>query len=144
MELQKQNNNLLVNTLLIKQVANVNLLVQYPLSDSMIELWAKSIEELAPKLNPLTLKVIIDRFKVGRLEWDSKLGIQNIFLGYVNWLQDIQKDLQKKKLDISEYGIPKNECKDEFIELQKQLTEISKEIFSYKKPSTNLDVYGVL
>lgn len=61
-----------------KELVHINLLVAYPVSDAMLEIWAKTIEELAPDLTPEILRKLINRYKLGELEYDTKSGIQNI------------------------------------------------------------------
>jgi hypothetical protein len=60
-------------------VWNVNLCVAYPLTDPQIEVWAKTIYRLRPETTVDELNEIMDSFMTGVNEWDTKLGIQNIF-----------------------------------------------------------------
>ena len=77
-----------------KEIYQINQLVQFPISDEMIKDWTKSIHELAPELDGTKLKYIIDKFKTGELEYDSRKGIQNIFLAYIKLLSDTIQDYQ--------------------------------------------------
>lgn len=63
-------------------VLHINQLTPFPYSDLQIFEWAKSINELTPELTPDILKKIIDKFKLGIYEFDSRAGIQNVFKGY--------------------------------------------------------------
>ena len=76
--------NQLANTTtnLIKELYHVNYLVAYPISDSMLEGWAKCLTELAPGMSSYLLKDIIDKMKMGHIAYDHKKGIQNIFIAY--------------------------------------------------------------
>ena len=65
-----------------KAVLHFNQLTPFPYSDIQIMDWAKSINELTPELTPDIVKKIIDKYKLGIYEFDTKLGIQNIFNGY--------------------------------------------------------------
>jgi len=62
-----------------KVVWHVNQILTYQLSDIQIESWARSINELKPDLDPNTLLKAINLVKVGKIEWDCKVGIPNIF-----------------------------------------------------------------
>lgn len=62
-------------------IFHINQLVAYPLSDSQIEQWAKSINRLLPELLVDDLEKLMDLMKIGEIEYDQKQGIQNIFLG---------------------------------------------------------------
>ena len=54
--------NQLANTTtnLIKELYHVNYLVAYPISDIMLEGWAKCLTELAPGMSSYVLKEIIE------------------------------------------------------------------------------------
>lgn len=87
-QLQKITTDLYLNTPLnekeieiAKLIYHVNYIIAYPLSDLHLEGWAKSINELKPELNIENLKKVIDKFKLADLQWDTKKGIQNIFIG---------------------------------------------------------------
>lgn len=85
MELATQNNQSVstqINEGFVKQLYHVNYLVNYPISDFMLEGWSKSIQELAPEITIEDLKIITDRMKLGSIEFDHRKGIQNIFNGY--------------------------------------------------------------
>jgi len=73
-----------INEDMVKELYHVNYLVAYPLSDLMLEGWAKCISELKPELKPLELRELINKMKLGVIPYDPKLGIQNIFKG-LNW-----------------------------------------------------------
>jgi hypothetical protein len=63
-------------------IVHINQLTPFPYSDFQLIDWAKSINELTPELTPDILKKIIDKFKLGIYEFDSRAGIQNVFRGY--------------------------------------------------------------
>jgi len=67
---------------LIKALYHVNLLVTYPITDGMLEIWASSIQKLKPEITPAVLTEIIDQMKLGKINYDPQKGIQNIFYGY--------------------------------------------------------------
>lgn len=71
-----------------KVLVHYNQLTSYPYSDLQIAEWAKSIEELIPSMTLETLKTIIDRMKMGIYDFDSRLGIQNIFSGARQFIKD--------------------------------------------------------
>lgn len=64
-----------------KLIFHVNLLTSFPLADSQIEMWAQSINRLLPDLSLEKLQQVIDKMKMGEIEYDKNLGVQNIFLG---------------------------------------------------------------
>jgi len=66
-----------------KIIYGINLIIPYPLSDFQISDWAKCINKFIPNLKPTTLQKIVDLYVLGQLEFNSKIGIQNIFKGYV-------------------------------------------------------------
>jgi hypothetical protein len=74
--------NITINEELVKALYHVNYLTPYAISDTMLEGWANSIQELNPNITPAILKKIIDKMKMGEIEFDNKKGIQNIFKGY--------------------------------------------------------------
>lgn len=65
-----------------------NQLTAFPISDGQIVDWVKSIQEIAPKLDAVVLKKIMDGFKVGLYEFNPKVGIQNVFNAYKCILKD--------------------------------------------------------
>ncbi len=73
----------------IKQLYHVNYLVSYPISDLMLEGWSNSIIELVPEITPDDLKEIINRMKLGTIDFDYRKGIQNIFKGYTILLKEL-------------------------------------------------------
>ena len=85
MELQTTNKlvNITTSEQIIKELYHVNYLVAYPLSDIMLEGWAKCIIDLKPKTTPEDLRKVINKMKLGVIPFDPKLGIQNIFKGLV-------------------------------------------------------------
>lgn len=61
-----------------KIVYHINQLIAYPLSAIQIEDWARSLNELYPKIDLNILKNTIRMMKLGKIDFDSKKGIQNI------------------------------------------------------------------
>lgn len=61
------------------QVYHINHLTAFPLSDQLIDEWSRSISELRPEVTPEQIKEVIDGMKQGYIEFDNRLGIQNIF-----------------------------------------------------------------
>lgn len=62
-----------------KVIYHTNQLSPFPVTDQKLEEWAKSINELKPGLHIEKLKEAVDKMKLGKCEYDSRLGIQNIF-----------------------------------------------------------------
>lgn len=61
------------------QVYHINHLTAFPLTDNQIDEWSRSINELRPDVTPEQLKEVIDGMKQGLIDFDNRLGIQNIF-----------------------------------------------------------------
>lgn len=59
-------------------VVEVNMLIAYPISDTQITDWTRTIDRLVPDLDLNVLGDILDQYKLDRLEWDKSKGIQNI------------------------------------------------------------------
>lgn len=83
-KLQPNNNNLSTplnkkELEIAKELWHVNQILTYPLSDSQIEAWSISINELKPVLIISDLTKAINLVKIGRIEWDNKVGLPNIF-----------------------------------------------------------------
>lgn len=125
-KLQKANTNSL--SLEIKNMGvelfHYNQLTAFPLSDAQIIDWAKSIKEIAPQLTTEILREIIRRFKVGQGEFDSKLGIQNIFGGYRTFLREQMAEAGEKIHRGFDY--PSDEQKVISDEAQKKYDEIKR------------------
>lgn len=64
-----------------KILTHVNQLQSYSLNVEQISDWARSINELKPELNTNDLKSVIDKMKMGKIEYNPNFGIQNIFNG---------------------------------------------------------------
>ena len=60
----------------------INLIQAYPLGDTQIQDWCKCLHKFIPTLKQSTLQKIIDCYVTGKLEWNNKIGIQNIFKAY--------------------------------------------------------------
>lgn len=94
MELQKMDNKLAntnINISIVKQLFHFNQLTSFPISDKNIEGWSKSIEELEPAITPDVIKWICDSMKMGTIPYDNKKGIQNVFIGFKEWIKHQQK-----------------------------------------------------
>ena len=64
-----------------KGLYHLNQLTSFPISDDSIIEWSKSIDEILPELELKDLTDLIKDFKTGFIEYDNRLGIQNIFNG---------------------------------------------------------------
>jgi hypothetical protein len=106
------------------ELFHYNQLTAFPLSDAQIIDWAKSIKEIAPQLTTEILREIIRRFKVGQGEFDSKLGIQNIFGGYRTFLREQMAEAGEKIHRGFDY--PSDEQKVISDEAQKKYDEIKR------------------
>lgn len=60
---------------------NVNQLVAFPISDTLLESWSRSVVRIRPETTVRELEKLIYLMKIDKIEWDSKKGIQNIFTG---------------------------------------------------------------
>ena len=78
--IQKQSANITIRKEMVEQLYHVNYLVAYPVSDLMLEGWARSISELMPDVTEFDIKRIIDEMKVGKIKFDSRKGVQNILI----------------------------------------------------------------
>ena len=91
MELQTQNKSVSITTnkseQLVKELYHINYVVNYPLSDIMLEGWEKTIKELEPEITNEVIKWILDKVKLGYIDWDNKKGVQNIFDGFRKYIE---------------------------------------------------------
>lgn len=71
---------------LINELFYVNCIVAYPVSDTTLEMWSKSILELEPEITPEVVKWIMNKMIMGLIPYDSKIGIQNIFNGFRKYI----------------------------------------------------------
>ena len=88
-------------------IVHINQLTPFPYSDFQLIDWAKSINELTPELTPDILKKIIDKYKLGIYEFDSRAGIQNIFRGYKLILGEKMEFLRKLRNQSNEAELNK-------------------------------------
>lgn len=58
----------------------INLCIAYPLSDAMIEAWAKHLLRLCPDVNLNELNDIMDRYITGEVEYIPNKGLSNIII----------------------------------------------------------------
>lgn len=65
------------------ELASVNTLMPYPVSDSMIEKWGRSLIRIEPRVTLEEIEGLMDSFMKGDIEYNPKEGIQNIFKGLV-------------------------------------------------------------
>ena len=112
-------------------IVHINQLTPFPYSDFQLIDWAKSINELTPELTPDILKKIIDKFKIGIYEFDSRAGIQNVFRGYKLILGEKIHFLQIKNI------------KDWDAETQKQI-EYYNSLQNKVTPKQTIDLGGIL
>lgn len=95
------NNRQLASILMLKQLAHLNCLSRsFPISDSMLEIWAESLMELEPEITPDVIKWIINQMKMGFISYNQNEGMQNIFNGFRKYI-----DFQNSK---REPGSPLN------------------------------------
>lgn len=66
----------------LKALYPVNYFLPYPLTDSQIEDWAKFIKKTEPEITPARLDIIFEQFATGKIPFDAKIGIRNIFIGF--------------------------------------------------------------
>ena len=82
LQVVNQNQNIVLSEPEIQiamQVYHINQLTAFPLADHQIDEWSKAIYELRPEVRPEEIKDVIDGMKQGYIEYDNRLGIQNIF-----------------------------------------------------------------
>ncbi len=56
----------------------INLVMAYPLSDAVIEDWAKFIIRAFPKTTPEEVRYVIDKIAKGEIPFDNKYGIRDL------------------------------------------------------------------
>lgn len=61
-------------------LTHVNQLTSFPFNVEQLADWALTINELKPDLKIEKLKEAIDKMKLGKVEFNQSLGIQNIFI----------------------------------------------------------------
>lgn len=74
-------------------VANMNALRKFPLNDEQIEGWGRIILRLMPLEDIRKLQFVVDEMIRGNLEFDSEIGIRNIFLN-VKSVQETEKGFE--------------------------------------------------
>jgi hypothetical protein len=62
-------------------LTKVNMLAPFPLKDLQLEDWSKTINRLMPDLKLPDLNQVLDNMIIGKVEYDNRKGIQNIFNG---------------------------------------------------------------
>lgn len=62
-------------------IYHVNQLSPFTTTDERLIEWAESINEILPELEIEDLKSLIRAFKTDEITYDTRLGIQNIFMG---------------------------------------------------------------
>ncbi len=93
------------NELLVKELYHINYVVNYPLSDIMLEGWDRTIKELEPEITNEVIKWILDNVKLGFMDWDNKKGIQNIFEGFRLY---ISYKIKERSVECEKLGIREN------------------------------------
>lgn len=73
-------------------------MVAYPISDTMLEVWANTLNELEPEITPDAVKWIIDKMKVGIIDFDNRKGIQNIFEGFRKYISHQIKESNSREI----------------------------------------------
>lgn len=71
-----------------------NLIIAYPLTDSMLESWINNLLRLQPEITIEQLDEVMDKFITGEVEFFPNKGLTNIFLAL---------NKNKKKFDIKDY-----------------------------------------
>lgn len=66
---------------LCKVLLHVQQLTAFEIPKEMIEDWSKSLKKLIPDLDYNALQFLIDQMKLGNIEYDKALGIQNLTNG---------------------------------------------------------------
>lgn len=73
----------------VKEIARViievNSLLGYKLDVQDVVQWSRDIDRLLPGIEPERIAFLLDQYKTTRFTWDTKLGIQNIFIG-LKWI----------------------------------------------------------
>ncbi len=82
---------------LVSELFHLNFLTPFPVGDDMLENWAVSLQELEPMITPEVVKWICDNMKIGRIGYDNKKGIQNVFIGFRAWIRVNRIELGKEK-----------------------------------------------
>lgn len=62
-----------------RELYQINQLTHIKISDQEIIDWAGSLIELQKDVTPQWIRKIVNRMKLGQLEYDYRLGIRNIF-----------------------------------------------------------------
>lgn len=86
MELQKQNQSVSTNLQskeiqMARSLFYVNLLSPFRVDDAIIEMWSVSLSRIDDRITPEEVQELMDAFMTGEIEYDNKIGIQNIFKG---------------------------------------------------------------
>jgi hypothetical protein len=95
--LQKTQASITINDNFVKQLYHVNYLVNYPISDIMLEGWTRSINELMPEATPQDIKFVIDKMKLGEIKFDSRKGVQNILVALKSYTKKSYLDPKTNK-----------------------------------------------
>jgi hypothetical protein len=61
-------------------LAHIRQLTPFTVADTELENWARSILALSPNFDLNKLAFIINQFKLGNIEWQRDVGIQNIIM----------------------------------------------------------------
>lgn len=64
-----------------KSLFYVNLLTPFRVEDFIIEQWSITVSRMLPDVTSDEIQQLMDDFMTGEIEYDHKLGIQNIFKG---------------------------------------------------------------
>ncbi len=63
-----------------KLIYKINYLISFPMDDILLTEWSKNLNRIMPDLDIHALSEIIDKMLTGEIEYDTRKGIQNIFL----------------------------------------------------------------
>lgn len=64
-------------------LVKINILSPFRIQDEILEMWSMEINRMLPQLEVNELEELMDAFMIGELEYDHKLGVQNVFRGLV-------------------------------------------------------------
>lgn len=68
---------------IVLPLVKINILTPFRIDDSIIEMWSMELNRLLPQMEIEELESLMDDFLKGDIEYDNKIGIQNIFKGLI-------------------------------------------------------------
>lgn len=72
----------------LKALKKTTFFMPYNINDDTLEAWGKFLNETEPEITTNRLNLINAKFATGQVIFDSKLGISNIFIGFVYIVKD--------------------------------------------------------